>query len=256
MKKILESIGALIIVTTMLTACGISGITEPENSVPTADISGETSSTGSEPSQEQTETSEAPEEASDKNTDSRSLVILFDYSQNIDTTDLDIDAISSASLRGGSTGRNVENLKVMADTVTEMKGTEIFSIQVNEIYPPDFEDMTEIAKDDIADNRQFTFKTEPPDLDDYDTIYFGVPVWWGELPQPVHVFFQKYDFSGKTIVPFGIHHGSRFGRMVIQMRDYEPDTTVLDGFTIDADTDNEDVKSEFSSYLESVNRFV
>lgn len=249
MKKYLASISALIIVATMLTACGISGTTELENSVTTADISGETSEAASELSQEQTETSEAPEKDSGKNTNSKSLVILFDYSQNIDTTGLDIDAISSASLRGGSTGRNIENLKVMADTVTEMKGAEIFPIQVNETYPPDFEDMTGIAKDDIADNKQFTFKTEPPDLDDYDTIYFGVPVWWGELPQPVHVFFQKYDFSGKTIVPFGIHHGSRFGRMVIQMRDYEPDATVLDGFTIDADTDNEDVKSEFSSYL-------
>ena len=64
----------------------------------------------------------------------------------------------------------------MADTVTEMKGAEIFPIQVNETYPPDFEDMTGIAKDDSADNKQFTFKIEPPDLDDYDTIYFGVPV--------------------------------------------------------------------------------
>ena len=89
-------------------------------------------------------------------------------------------------------------------------------------------------------------------LDDYDTIYFGVPVWWGELPQPVHVFFQQYDFSGKTIVPFGIHHGSRFGRMVEQMKEYEPDSVVLDGFTINADTDNDEVKSQFDTYLNSL----
>lgn len=139
----------------------------------------------------------------------------------------------------------------MADEVKTLKSADVFSIQVNEVYPTNFEDMTGIAKNDIADNKQFTFKEELTNLSDYDTVYFGVPVWWGELPQPVHVFFQQYDFSGKTIVPFGIHHGSRFGSMINQMKEYEPDATVLDGFTIDADTDNEDVKKEFDEYLNS-----
>ena len=83
-------------------------------------------------------------------------------------------------------------------------------------------------------------------------MYIGTPVWWGELPQPMHVFFERYDFSGKTIVSFGIHHGSRFGKMVVQMNEYEPEATVLDGFTIDADTGNEDVKNEFSNYLSTL----
>lgn len=186
------------------------------------------------------------------NAAAKSLVIYFDYSENIDTTGLDVDAVSSASLRGGSTGKNIENLKVMVDEVKELKNADVFSIQINEVYPPEFEDMTGIAKDDIANNKQFTFKEELTNLADYDTVYFGAPVWWGELPQPVHVFFQQYDFSGKTIVPFGIHHGSRFGQMVNQMKEYEPDATVLEGFTIDADTDNEDVKRDFDEYLNSL----
>ena len=182
----------------------------------------------------------------------KSLVIYFDYSENIDTAGLDVDAISQASLRGGSTGKNIENLKVMVDEVKDIKNADVFSIQVNEVYPAKFEDMTGIAKDDIANDKQFTFKNELANLDEYDTVFFGVPVWWGELPQPVQVFFEQYDFSGKNIVPFGIHHGSRFGSMISQMREYEPDANVLDGFTIDADTDNSSVKEQFDEYLNAL----
>ena len=176
----------------------------------------------------------------------------FDYSENIDITGLDVDAITQASMRGGSTGKNIENLKVMVDEVRSIKSADVFSIQVNEVYPAKFEDMTGIAKDDIANDKQFTFKNELTNLDDYDTVFFGVPVWWGELPQPVQVFFEQYDFSGKNIVSFGIHHGSRFGSMIRQMSEYEPDANVLEGFTIDADTDNSSVKEQFDEYLNAL----
>ena len=229
MKKIIALLLVLLAATAVLTACGNS---DTQNKTESA-------------------ASNTQAESKAQNTNGKSLVIYFDYSENIDTTGLDVDAISSASLRGGSTGKNIENLKVMVDEAKTLKNADVFSIQVNEVYPANFEDMTGIAKDDIANNKQFTFKKELTNLADYDTVYFGVPVWWGELPQPVHVFFQQYDFSGKTIVPFGIHHGSRFGQMIEQMKDYEPDATVLDGFTIDADTDNEDVKKDFDDYLNS-----
>ncbi|MBQ6409366.1 MAG: hypothetical protein IJJ64_15200 [Butyrivibrio sp.] len=182
----------------------------------------------------------------------KSLVVYFDYSENIDTTGMDVDAISSASLRGGSDGTNIENLKVMVDAIAERTDADVFSVQVNEVYPPDFEDMTGIARDDIANGKEFTFKNELPDLGEYDTVYVGVPVWWGELPQPMHVFFDNYDFSGKTIIPFGIHHGSRFGKMIVQVKEYEPGATVLDGFTIDADTSNEEVRAGIEEYLDSL----
>ena len=182
----------------------------------------------------------------------KSLVIYFDYSENIDTTGLDVDAITQASLRGGSTGKNIENLKVMVDEVKDIKNADVFSIQVNEVYPAKFEDMTGIAKDDIANDKQFTFKNELANLDEYDTIFFGVPVWWGKLPQPMVSFFENYDFSGKTIIPFGIHLGSRFGSMLTEIRELEPQADVKDGFTISADTDNEKVLNEFKEYLAAV----
>lgn len=41
--------------------------------------------------------------------------------------------------------------------------------------------------------------------------------------------------------------------MIQQMKDYEKDANILDGFTIDADTSNEDVRKEFDKFLEKIN---
>lgn len=186
------------------------------------------------------------------NTNAKSLIIYFDYSENIDISGMDVDAISSATLREAANDSNTGKLKMMVEEIRNLKGADVFSIQVNEVYPPKYDDMVGQAQQDIIDNKQFTFKTELTDLDDYDTIYFGTPVWWSELPQPVHVFFQQYDFSGKTIISFGVHRGSGFGKTVSQMKEYEPDAAFIDGITIEADGDNDEAKAEFDSFLNSL----
>lgn len=60
------------------------------------------------------------------------------------------------------------------------------------------------------------------------------------------------DLPGKTIVPFGIHLGSRFGRMIEQMKELAPGAMVTDGFTINAEADNDEVKTEFGEWLDAL----
>ncbi|MDE5575761.1 MAG: flavodoxin [Oscillospiraceae bacterium] len=45
----------------------------------------------------------------------------------------------------------------------------------------------------------------------YDIIFIGYPIWWGEAPRIVSTFMESYDFSGKTIVPFCTSGGSGMG---------------------------------------------
>ena len=45
----------------------------------------------------------------------------------------------------------------------------------------------------------------------YDTVFFGFPVWWYDLPMSMWTFLESYDFSGKTIVPFFTSGGSGLG---------------------------------------------
>lgn len=49
------------------------------------------------------------------------------------------------------------------------------------------------------------------DMEQYDIVFIGYPIWWGEAPRIVSTFVENYDFSGKTIVPFCTSGGSGVG---------------------------------------------
>ena len=90
-------------------------------------------------------------------------------------------------------------------------------------------------------------------LDDYDTIYIGYPIWWYDLPMAMYSFFDEYDFSGKTIVPFCTHNGSRFSRTIQTIQELEPDATVIeDGFTVN-ERDVGDAQEDVLTWLEDLN---
>lgn len=109
--------------------------------------------------------------------------------------------------------------------------------------------MVGTAQNDQRNRKQFTFVDEISDLGQYDVVYIGIPVWWGSLPQPAVSFFEAYDFSGKTVIPFDIHLGSRFGSIINEIKELGPDADVRDGFNINADTDNEKMRTEFREFL-------
>ena len=48
-------------------------------------------------------------------------------------------------------------------------------------------------------------------MEQYDTIFIGFPIWWYVAPTIVNTFLEQYDLSGKTIVPFATSGGSGMG---------------------------------------------
>ncbi|MBO4898355.1 MAG: NAD(P)H-dependent oxidoreductase [Clostridia bacterium] len=48
------------------------------------------------------------------------------------------------------------------------------------------------------------------DIENYDTVFLGFPIWWYTAPRAVNTFLEKYDFSGKTIILFATSGGSGF----------------------------------------------
>ena len=51
----------------------------------------------------------------------------------------------------------------------------------------------------------------PDNWDDYDTVFIGYPIWWGEAAWPVDGFVQANDFTGKTVIPFCTSSSSGLG---------------------------------------------
>ncbi|HIS99400.1 MAG TPA: hypothetical protein IAA59_04105 [Candidatus Faecaligallichristensenella faecipullorum] len=69
----------------------------------------------------------------------------------------------------------------------------------------------------------------------------------------MYSFFDEYDFSGKTIVPFCTHNGSRFSGTIQTIQELEPDATVIeDGFTVN-ERDVGDAQEDVLTWLEDLN---
>lgn len=70
------------------------------------------------------------------------------------------------------------------------------------------------------------------DMDQYGVIFLGYPNWWGTLPQAAVTFLEEYDFTGKAIVPFCSHGGSRLGRSPQDIAALCPGAELLDGLPV------------------------
>lgn len=182
---------------------------------------------------------------------SKSLVIYFDYSENIQTEGLGVDAISQASM-AGTIARDRGNLLVMKDVLAQRTGADVYSLRVAEPYAPAFEDMMTPAQEEKNNNVTMTFAEELPDLSGYDTIYLGSPVWWYGAPQAVLSYLQQVDMSGKEIVFFGIHCGSGLGGIPAQIEERQPDAQVVASFTVECQTDNEQTAADMNAFIDSL----
>ena len=60
------------------------------------------------------------------------------------------------------------------------------------------------------------------DLEQYDTVFVGFPVWWYVEPRIVDTFLERYDFSGKILIPFATSGGSGIGKAEQSMRAHCP----------------------------------
>lgn len=61
----------------------------------------------------------------------------------------------------------------------------------------------------------------------YDTVFLGFPIWWYMAPTIVNTFLESYDFSGKTIILFATSDGSRFGKTLQNLKASVPESTVI-----------------------------
>lgn len=60
------------------------------------------------------------------------------------------------------------------------------------------------------------------DMERYDTVFVGFPIWWYVEPRIVDTFLESYDFSGKTMIPFATSGGSGIGRAEKSLRSHCP----------------------------------
>ena len=214
------------ILTASLTACGNTDST---------DSTGNTSAPAPQISQQESDaqiSTQEPEEGGDAASGgSHILIAYFTAAENSG-----VDAIASASYTTID-GQAVGRVRAVADMIQENVGGDLFSIRTSVVYPTDGGELIDYAAQEQDENARPELTSHIENLNQYDTIFIGYPNWWADLPMAVYSFFDEYDFTGKTIIPFNVHNGSRFSRTIQTIEELEPDATVIeDGFTVSEQT--------------------
>jgi len=179
-----------------------------------------------EPSATQTVSEQPTKVTTDKG---KSLVVYF----SVPETD-GVDASSGAS-RVLSDGKIMGNTQYVAAIIGEATGSDLFEIKTVHTYPASHKTLIEAAKVEIDNKTRPKLATHIENFADYDVVFVGFPNWWYDMPMPLYSFFDEYDFSGKTVIPFCTHGGSRFSGAIKTIRELEPQATVLDGYAIARD---------------------
>lgn len=131
--------------------------------------------------------------------------------------------------------------RAVAETLADMQGADLYEIVPEEPYTD--EDLNYNDRSTRATMEQNDADARPAiagtlgNLDDYDTIYVGYPIWWGDMPRILYTFFDTYDFAGKTIAPFCTSGGSGLSGTPGDIEQLEPEATVLDGVHVGGDTE-------------------
>lgn len=215
-----------------------------------ADASTESAAeTGSEPSEEapaSTEESADETASSEQSSGSNILIAYFTAAENSG-----VDAVASASYSTVN-GEAVGRLRAIADMIQQNTGGDLFSIRTSVVYPTDGGELIDYAAQEQDENARPELTSHIENLDQYDTIFVGYPNWWADLPMAVYSFFDEYDFSGKTIIPFNVHNGSRFSRTIETIQELEPNVTVIeDGFTV-SEQNVPEAADDVASWLQEI----
>ncbi len=159
--------------------------------------------------------------------------ILIAYFTRVGNTDFsdDIDAVSSASLNLQD-GELVGNTEMVASMIRQETGGELFRIETEKTYPADYDELVDYGREEPDEDKRPALKSHVENIDEYDIIFLGFPNWWFDMPMAVYSFLDGYDFTGKTIIPFCTHGGSRFSDTISTLEEYLPDSVILEGFEV------------------------
>lgn len=78
-------------------------------------------------------------------------------------------------------------------------------------------------------------------MEQYDIVFIGYPIWWGEAPRIVSTFVESYDFSGKTVVPFCTSGGSGVGSSAANLEQLTSGAAWMEGHRLSGSDSQETV---------------
>ncbi|WP_042706655.1 flavodoxin [Methanomicrobium mobile] len=133
---------------------------------------------------------------------------------------------------GGLKNLEKGNTERVAEFIRKAVGGDIFEVDTVKPYSESYNTCIEEAKAELRANARPEIKAYPPDFESYDTIFIGYPNWWGTMPMCMFTLLEKYDFTGKTVIPFCTNEGSGMGGSERDLKNICRGATIKAGLSI------------------------
>ena len=141
----------------------------------------------------------------------------------------------------------------VAENLADAIGADIFEIQPKVPYTKadlnwmDKKARSTIEMSDPASRPAIAVKRD--NIEDYDTIFVGFPIWWYVAPTIINTFLESYDLKDKTIIPFATSGGSGMGETNEKLAPSCPGAKLLHGKVFPAAS----TKADLSAWVETLN---
>lgn len=140
-----------------------------------------------------------------------------------------------------------------AKILAEAAGADLYQIQPEVPYTRadlnwmDKQSRSTVEMNDPASRPAISGKVD--NMDQYQNIFIGFPIWWYREPSIIDTFLESYDFSGKRIILFATSGGSGFGKTVQGMTKLASGAKIEEGRLLNGHVAASDVKK----WVESLN---
>lgn len=150
------------------------------------------------------------------------LIAYFSWAQNT-VLEGEVDAMTSPSVSDPG------NVQQLAGWIQEETGGELFSIQVTDPYPSDWDACLERANEERGqDARPALVEPQVENLEQYDRVFLGYPNWWYGVPMALLTFLEENDLSGKDVYLFCSHGTGGLARSVEIITEAVPEANISD----------------------------
>lgn len=121
----------------------------------------------------------------------------------------------------------------VAKTLSETIGADLYAIEPEVPYTKaDLNWMDKQSRSTLEmkdESSRPAIKGRRDNIDEYDTIFVGFPVWWYVAPTIINTFLESYNLSGKTIIPFATSGSSGMGKTNEKLQPSCPNAKLIDG---------------------------
>ncbi len=142
--------------------------------------------------------------------------------------------------------------KALAEYAADALGADLYEIVPEEPYTDEdlnYSDRNTRATVEQNDkNARPAITSSVENMEQYEIVFLGYPIWWGEAPRIVDTFMESYEFGGKTIVPFCTSGSSGIGSSATNLHGLcTDDVTWLDGVRLGSSSSREDIAEWINS---------